>query len=166
MKIGLIGDTHIPNRAREIPKDFLDFFIKENVDLIIHLGDLNDFSVLEELESIADVKAVKGNTDYLDFPKELMFSLNNYKFFVFHSDVIYPRGNIEKMYNYVLSKNIKPDFVIFGHVHYPVFRYYKGIFFISPGTATGVRSGEIINTIKSVAVLDLGNLKIKFKWKK
>ena len=38
MLIGLISDTHIPDRARIIPQNVIDAF--EEVDLIIHAGDL------------------------------------------------------------------------------------------------------------------------------
>ncbi len=166
MKIGLIGDTHIPRRALNIPKLFLDFFREEGVDLIIHTGDLNEPEVLRELEDIAKVKAVRGNTDFLDLPEELTLRLNGYIFYVFHSDVIYPRGDVARMYNYIINKCINANFVIFGHVHYPVYILYNDIFFISPGSATGVRSGEIPHTIKSVAVIDLERNEIKFKWKR
>ncbi|MEM1684454.1 MAG: YfcE family phosphodiesterase [Nanopusillaceae archaeon] len=164
MKIGIIGDTHVGLRAKEIPKEFIDFFIKEKVDLIIHTGDINEEIVLEELNKIAEVRAVKGNTDYLNLPKELIFDLNGHKFFVFHSNVIISRGDINKILEYVKKvKNVDPNFIIFGHVHYPVFTWKEGVFFVSPGTATGVRSGEIKKTIKSVAILDLDKLEVKFK---
>ncbi|MEM4511531.1 MAG: YfcE family phosphodiesterase [Nanopusillaceae archaeon] len=164
MKIGIIGDTHIGLRAKEVPKEFVEFFIKEKVDLIIHCGDINEEVALEELNKIAEVKVVKGNTDYLALPKELILDLNGYRFFIFHSHVINPRGDINKMLEYVRGvKNVNPNFIIFGHVHYPIFIWREGIFFVSPGTATGVRSGEIKKTIKSVAVIDLDNLEVKFK---
>lgn len=43
MIIGLISDTHIPDRADKIPITVLEAF--KNVDLIIHAGDLTSIRV-------------------------------------------------------------------------------------------------------------------------
>jgi len=162
MKIGIISDTHIPRRAKEIPKEFLKWFEKNKVDLILHAGDLNDPNILEILKEIAEVKAVRGNTDYIDLPEELILEIEGKKILLFHSDNIYPRGDISKILKYAKEK--KADIVIYGHTHLPFFTYINGIYLINPGSATGVRSGEIEESIKSVAILSLKNkIKVKFK---
>ena len=61
MKIGVISDTHIPYRAKQIPDLVLDSF--QGVDLIVHAGDLVQEEVLTSLAEIAPVKAVFGNVD-------------------------------------------------------------------------------------------------------
>jgi hypothetical protein len=43
MRIGVISDTHIPDRADDIPKIILEDF--RNVDMVIHAGDLVELSV-------------------------------------------------------------------------------------------------------------------------
>jgi len=161
MKIGLISDTHIPNRAKEIPKYFLEVFRNENVDLILHLGDVNERYVLEELEKIAPVKAVMGNTDYLDLPEYLTFDIDKYRIFAFHSDNVYPRGDIKQILS--IAKKMNANVVIHGHTHLPRFLYEGGIYIINPGSATGVKSGEIKETIKSISILEISeSLKVKF----
>ncbi|KKM96974.1 hypothetical protein LCGC14_1172710, partial [marine sediment metagenome] len=35
---GLISDTHIPSRAREIPNSILNDFKEKKIDYLIHLG--------------------------------------------------------------------------------------------------------------------------------
>jgi predicted phosphodiesterase len=45
--VGLISDTHVPVRAREVPKKVFEVF--EKVDYIIHAGDLVDLSVIDAL---------------------------------------------------------------------------------------------------------------------
>ena len=62
MLIGVISDTHIPYRATNIPKKVFEEF--KDVDLILHAGDIEELSVLDELKKIAPVKAVNGNCDY------------------------------------------------------------------------------------------------------
>jgi putative phosphoesterase len=59
--VGLISDTHVPVRAKEIPKEVFKVF--ENVDYIVHAGDLVELSVIDELEQIAPVLVVYGNMD-------------------------------------------------------------------------------------------------------
>ncbi len=47
MIIGLISDTHIPDRADKIPITVLEAF--KNVDLIIHAGDLTSIRVKKRI---------------------------------------------------------------------------------------------------------------------
>ena len=54
--IGVISDTHGLVRP-EVHKAF------RRVDLILHAGDIGSPDVLKELQSIAPVKAVRGNND-------------------------------------------------------------------------------------------------------
>jgi putative phosphoesterase len=55
-RIGLISDTHGMIR----PEIFTAF---EGVELILHAGDVGDDAIIAELETIAPVSAVRGNTD-------------------------------------------------------------------------------------------------------
>ena len=57
MKIGIISDTHGLVRS-EI------FNVFNAVESIIHAGNIGDQNVLIDLESIAPVKAVLGNSDW------------------------------------------------------------------------------------------------------
>ena len=61
MLIGLISDTHLPNRATEIPEKVFETF--ENVDLILHSGDICSFDVIDQLNKVAPTLAVRGNMD-------------------------------------------------------------------------------------------------------
>ena len=84
MKIGVISDTHIPERASAIPPQVLEGF--KGVDLILHAGDLVDLSVLEELKKIAKVRAVVGNMDSevvsKGLPKKEVIQANNFSVFL------------------------------------------------------------------------------------
>jgi putative phosphoesterase len=61
---GLIADTHIPHRAKELPAAVIEAFV--DVDVILHAGDVDDPAALEPLRSIAPVHAVRGNFHILD----------------------------------------------------------------------------------------------------
>ena len=61
MRIGVISDTHMPRRGKTLPNFVLEAFA--DVDMILHAGDINDWSVLQELNELAPTTAIAGNTD-------------------------------------------------------------------------------------------------------
>jgi putative phosphoesterase len=63
--IGLLSDTHIPHRLRQLPGTVLEAL--SGVDLILHAGDVDDPAALEPLRAIAPVYAVRGNIHPQDF---------------------------------------------------------------------------------------------------
>ena len=69
-----------------IPKRVFEIF--ENVDYIIHAGDLVELAVIDELEQIAPVLAVHGNMDGLEvtnaFPKLNSLKVFDWKIGVMH----------------------------------------------------------------------------------
>ena len=60
-KIGLISDTHSAGSGRDLPRPVLDALA--GVDLILHCGDLECLGVLDYLETVAPVLAVRGYED-------------------------------------------------------------------------------------------------------
>ena len=60
-RIGLISDTHSAGSGRDLPARVLDAL--DGVDLILHCGDLECLGVLDYLETIAPVLAVRGYED-------------------------------------------------------------------------------------------------------
>ena len=60
-RIGLISDTHSAGSGRDLPASVMDTL--EGVDLILHCGDLECLGVLDYLETIAPVLAVRGYED-------------------------------------------------------------------------------------------------------
>lgn len=63
--IGVISDTHIPDRARKLDPQVLQIFTEARVSTILHAGDVSVPGVLQELADIAPVTAVRGNRDWL-----------------------------------------------------------------------------------------------------
>ena len=60
-RIGLISDTHSAGSGRDLPTPVMDAL--DGVDLILHCGDLECLGVLDYLETIAPVLAVRGYED-------------------------------------------------------------------------------------------------------
>ncbi|MEK6727907.1 MAG: YfcE family phosphodiesterase [Candidatus Omnitrophota bacterium] len=136
VRIGVISDTHIPDRAKEIPKEILDDF--KNVDMIIHAGDLVDLGVLEKLKSVCgNVKAVWGNMDPDNLrkilPEKEIFRIGKHKIGVMHGYGA-PDYLIAKLS--AIFKGDGVDIIIFGHAHYSVNEKVDGILFFNPGSAT------------------------------
>jgi len=61
IKIGVVADTHIPDRLSALPPQL--FMALSGVNLILHAGDICHPKVLTELGRIAPVLAVQGNRD-------------------------------------------------------------------------------------------------------
>ena len=97
MLIGLISDTHIPDRARELPKNVISSF--ENVDLILHAGDLTSTKVIDELEKIAPTIAIQGNMDRaagIMLPNAKVIEAEGLKIGIAHGEV-YPRADTQQL---------------------------------------------------------------------
>jgi len=153
MKIGVISDTHIPDRAIEIPQKILEDF--KNVDMIIHAGDLVELSVLDKLKSACkEVKAVWGNMDPNEVRKEIpekeIIAVANYKIGVMHG-----YGNPANLIQ-IMSKEFKDsgvNIIIFGHSHSPLNNTKAGILFFNPGSPTD----RIFSPYNSYGIIEIND---------
>lgn len=149
MKIGVISDTHIPDRIDNIPQEILKEF--KNVDMIVHAGDFVEIGVLHKLQAIcSNVKAVWGNMDPRQIkqllPEKEIFNAGKYKVGLMHGYGA-PNNLIEIMLS--SFKNDSVDLVIFGHSHSAFNETKNGILFFNPGSPTEGTYGiiEINDTI-------------------
>ncbi len=150
--ISIIGDFHIPERASGITPEFVPFLKKSA--LILCTGDLIDPRVLDELKTYAEVKAVKGNMDYVDLPEELVFEVQGIKFGLFHGRGIHPRGDREKLAQKALEMGVQV--LVSGHTHRLMVEKVGNIVLLNPGSATGAESGEGIIPKPSFLTLSIG----------
>jgi putative phosphoesterase len=139
MRIGVISDTH----------DFLDPRVKElfaDVDHILHAGDIGTVWITFQLEQIAPVTAVIGNTDAgLSFKETELVEVASYKFLVQH--IVDPRVPDEKLRRRIAKD--KPHFVIFGHTHKAQDQTLGGVRYFNPGYAGRPK----FNQPRTVAIL-------------
>ena len=132
MLIGLISDTHIPDRARILPQNVIDAF--SDADLILHAGDLTSPKVIEELEEIAPVIAVQGNMDRangIQLPKAQIIEAEDLRIGVIHGEV-YPRADSDQLL--YLAKEMNVDILVSGHSHQPKIEQKEGILLLNPGS--------------------------------
>jgi putative phosphoesterase len=132
--VGLISDTHVPKRARCIPKRVFEVF--EKVDYIIHAGDLVDLAVVDELEQIAPVLAVHGNSDGLGVAGALP-RLNSLKVFDWKIGVIHDQNILDGLDSMSeIAKENEFDVFVYGHTHVANVKWEGKILYINPGSPT------------------------------
>lgn len=150
MKIGVLSDTH----------NYLDPQIPPllaGCEHILHAGDIGLPSILGQLETVAPVTAVLGNTDDPRFGYDLTrgVELEGLKVLVHH--IVNPRVLMapvpdahqpEDSFRARVARD-KPDLVVFGHTHKPFFETINGIAFLNPGYAGKPRFGME----RSIAIL-------------
>jgi putative phosphoesterase len=149
--VGLISDTHIPARARRIPK--MVFKIFENVDFIVHAGDLVQLSVIDELEQLAPVLAVHGNMDGPEvsgaLPKLNSLKIYGWKIGVMHDpSTLFGRGKMRE-----IAKQNGFDVFVYGHTHNANVKWEGEILYINPGSPTNPMAAFINKP--SVALLKI-----------
>ncbi|MCD6113966.1 MAG: YfcE family phosphodiesterase [Thermoprotei archaeon] len=141
LKLLIVGDTHIPTRAKSIPEIMLKI-IDENkpYDYVFFTGDLVSESVLEFFKKLGS-KAffVRGNMDYLSLPEYVVEEVNNIKMGLIHGDQVYPRGDVEGLLR--IARNLKVNVLINGHTHYLRIIAVDNVLLVNPGSLTGVWSG-------------------------
>ena len=154
MRLLLISDTHVPNRARVLPQAVWEEV--EQADLVVHAGDWVDVSLLDELESRSRrLIGVFGNNDGSSLrarlPEVARFEVQGVRFAVTHETG--PAVGRE-----LRMKAAFPDVdvLVFGHSHIPWDTRSGGLRLLNPGSPTD-RRGQPFPTMMT-AVVSAGGL--------
>jgi putative phosphoesterase len=132
--VGLISDTHVPVRAKCIPK--MVFKVFENVDFIVHAGDLVRLAVIDELEQLAPVLAVHGNMDGPQVSGALP-KINSLKIFDWKIGVMHDPSalfGMSKMRD--IARRNGFNVFVYGHTHNASIKWEGKILYINPGSPT------------------------------
>ncbi|MBD5223035.1 MAG: metallophosphoesterase family protein [Bacteroidales bacterium] len=130
-KIGILSDTHGFWDSK-----YIKYF--EDCDEIWHAGDIGDISIIEKLESICPVKAVKGNADFGEvarrFESIIIFEIENIKVLLTHIGG-YPGKWAPNIKQLLKENSIK--LMVDGHSHILKVIYDKelNLLHINPGAA-------------------------------
>lgn len=144
MRLGVIADTHGLLR----PEVFEAF---REVDHILHAGDLGPLDLLGELEAIAPVTAVFGNTDSFEvrakLPQVAQVELDGFRIVVTHGDQ-FGSPTPEKLH----AAYPDAEILVFGHTHKPLLTLVDVVVTaMNPGGAGPRR----FNLPPSVGILEL-----------
>jgi putative phosphoesterase len=121
-RIGVISDTHGLMRPEALAA-------LEGSDLIVHAGDIGALEVIEAIQRVAPVFAVRGNVDrdpwLADFPPTQVVEVDGTRLFVLHD---------------LNQLDLDPraadlQVVIFGHSHEPSVTTRRGVLYLNPGSA-------------------------------
>ncbi len=135
-----MSDSHIPERASEIPQAIRSFIEGRSYDIVVHAGDFVNHEMVEYVRSLGEeVYMVQGNMDYVDLPEKEIFNVFGINIGVIHGDQVYPRGNISKLSRIAKELNVK--ILISGHTHTPNITFDSGVLHLNPGSITGVWGG-------------------------
>lgn len=149
--IGLIADTHVPDRKRRLHPAVLPTFQQAGVSQILHAGDISIPRVLEQLEEIAPVLAVRGNRDWFgfkDLPMQRMVSVGEKRIGLVHGHGnwgYYLRDKVSRVlrgpqkFEYFMRRAMElvhdVDILVFGHNHDPLVKEVDGLLVVNPGSA-------------------------------
>ncbi|ALU11583.1 phosphodiesterase [Ignicoccus islandicus DSM 13165] len=161
MKVLILSDAHIPDREKEIPKDLREV-IESNApyDLVIYAGDLTGEEVLSYLKTLGDeVRAVRGNMDYLPLPEKITLELDGKKVLVLHGHQVRPRGNLKALSE--IARREGAEVIIHGHLHVPLIDRVEGIVHLNPGSVTGSWGGYTLGGTPSFMELQLPSWRLK-----
>ena len=145
MRLGIISDTHGLLRPEV-------FEVFKDVDQILHAGDVGSLDLLTELEAIAPVTAVYGNTDGMDLRAKLRRVAN----------VEFDGFNIVVTHGDQFGRGVKPeqlqqafpeaDLIIYGHSHMPLLETVDVVVTVMNPGAAGPRRFDIP---ASVGIIEL-----------
>lgn len=144
MRLGVISDTHGQLRPQV-------FDVFAGVDHILHGGDIGPLALLEELEAIAPVTAVYGNTDGMDVrarvPDVARVQLDGFRIVVTHGDQ-FGSPTPEKL-NAAFPE---AEIIVFGHTHRPLLTLVDTVVTVMNPGGAGPRRFDLA---PSVGIMEL-----------
>jgi uncharacterized protein len=148
-RIGVVADSHVGEYLDALPARTLEAL--DGCDLILHAGDLSVPSVLDDLEEVAPVVAVRGDHDRLEglgLPETLVVVAGGRRIGLTHgrrarlvdSSVIAASVVAGRNLRYrarlhaALARRTGPvDCLVYGHWHEPAIARRGSTLFFSPG---------------------------------
>ena len=136
--IVILSDSHWRFSAK-LPA-YLSFIQQLKPDAILHAGDIGHINLLEALENLAPVFAVRGNCDTgilaETLPKKQVLSFDDVKIGLIHGDGA--RGTTpERAYQAFLQDDVQ--LIVFGHSHKPMQEEKENITLFNPGSCAQPR---------------------------
>jgi putative phosphoesterase len=151
--VGLISDTHLPQRLAALPPAIFDVFA--GADLILHAGDIGELRLLDQLSRCAPVVAVHGNDESAEAKRELPYqqfvAVAGQRILLWHShfpDRIDEMLSRDEPLPPKLLRSVQraqragARIAVFGHWHIPLVYEHDGVTVINPG---GIASGNSIS---------------------
>ena len=173
MKVGIISDTHSAGSGKDLPQEV--FQALSRVEMILHCGDLECIGVLDRLETIAPVIAVRGYEDPVESGDRLanttrVVSIEGISIGMVHdiqwpTPSIYttrdgtslelPEYGVKDLVNKKFGQTV--DIVAFGDTHEELICYCDGLIFINPGSPTYPGRRHAQGSLGTLGILDISS---------
>lgn len=149
LTLGVIADTHIPDRVRRLDPEIFRVFRDAHVATILHAGDISSQKAISQLEVAAPLYAVRGNRDFfirgLPSIQRLTFEgvtiglthgHGGWSRYIKEKLKILVKGSPKFSYYEDIARRMLPDtdVVILGHNHAPANRWQDGQLIFNPGS--------------------------------
>jgi putative phosphoesterase len=171
LTLGILADTHVPDRVRKIDPKVISIFWEARVAAILHAGDICSPAVLDQLNLIAPVHAVQGNRDIWrlsHLPMRLCLEFGGVTIGMTHG-----HGSLSSYFaqkisylieGYQFSRfqhHLKDEFpsasvVVFGHTHRSENTWSGDKLIFNPGSASKLRWGLVPPSIGLLHIWDGG----------
>jgi putative phosphoesterase len=163
--IGVIADTHVPDRLPQIPPGALEALAASGVQTILHAGDICHRSAISQLEAVAAVIAVRGNRDLLRpanwaLPSQRTVRVGDVVLGLTHGHgrpQEYLKSKLPGSYRGAMPRarlmalfrrfDRTVQAVIYGHTHLPQIDWIDGVLFFNPGSPAPEFFSELGPTI-------------------
>ena len=171
VKIGVISDTHSAGSGRDLPLKILDALA--GVDLILHCGDLECLGVLDYLEEVAPLLAVRGYEDPIEVGDRLALTTRVVKaegvsIGMIH-DIQWPGPKIPTTLDgaglvlpdsngreFMARKFKEPvDVVLFGDTHEELIIHWDGVLIMNPGSPTYPGKRHARGVLGTIGILEV-----------
>jgi putative phosphoesterase len=163
-RIGLISDTHMPERCPALPPALFEAL--RGVDLLLHAGDVGELWVLDRLSAIAPVIAVHGNDDTADAQRELPYqqalAVAGQRIVLTHAHYPDRAQELESRKDdgwepklerrLAIGSRAGASIVVFGHTHVPMSLQRGDVLLVNPG-AIAAPNYVTRQRVQSVALL-------------
>ena len=169
--LGVISDTHSAGRGRDLPKKVLDAL--QGVDMILHCGDLECLGVLDYLEEVAPLLAVRGYEDPIEDSERLALTTRVVKvegvsIGMIHdiqwpgpkiptspdgTNLVFPNSNGQE----TMAKKFKEpvDVVLYGDTHEEIVTYWDGVMIMNPGSPTYPGKRHKRGVLGTIGILEI-----------
>lgn len=140
MKIGLIADTHMPGSIRELWPQVFEAF--EDVDCILHAGDLHTLDIVDRLEQLAPTWVAAGNGDVGLVDERLrdtwVIEGGALQIGMIHRFPSPARKSRQQLGDYMVRHfgDATPHIVVYGHTHLESIHHIDDLLCINPGSPT------------------------------
>lgn len=158
MKILIVSDTHGRNTNMETVIER-----EKNIDLLLHLGDIEGSELYISHCVECPVEIVAGNNDFfsnLEREKELV--IDKYKILITHGHYYYVNEGFGEIYNEAKGRGI--DYFMFGHTHRPFLETKNGITLLNPGSLSYPRQNGRLPSYATMEIEENSTPKITIKY--